>query len=352
MSRLVLLAACLIACRPTPAPQTPLANSPVARAAPVPASESKDSDQSWPALAEVQADSLAVARAWAEALGKSDRKVLAALTHPWLKIEAWAEGSDEGCGEEPDNAEELLTATCFTDTKLFSTLADLTCHDGSCPQVVVKPYDGVATANLDEDSIYDIREDELVTVAITKSGYTDYLLLAIVNSKVRAAYYDRFKAVATAAVTSPPKGDLGLARSWLHALANKDVEVIAKTTHFPLRSVNPQNSPGRPTTVRRADEVLYGGVAHGMLVVALLRLDENLVCKENCSRSEVEVDTFDLDADGLPEDLEKYSREIKKLIKGHASMVRVTLVDTGHTNYVLLAIKEGKVHAAFGTGWD
>jgi hypothetical protein len=157
----------------------------------------------------------------------------------------------------------------------------------------------------------------------------------------------------TPAGGSIPKGDLALARSWLHALANKDVDVIAKTTHFPLRSVNPQNSPGRPSTARRADVVLYSGVAHALLIVPLLSLDENLACAKNCARVvEVDVDQFDLDAEGLPEDLEKYSREIKKLIAGHASMVRVIVMDSGHTNYVLLAIKKGKVHAAFGTGYD
>ena len=156
----------------------------------------------------------------------------------------------------------------------------------------------------------------------------------------------------TPAVAQNPKGDLALARSWLHALANKDVDVLAKTTHFPLRSVNPQNSPGRATTVRRADAVLVSGVAHALLVVALLDFDENLVCTgKRCVGMDVQVDPYDPD-EGLPESLEKYSREIKKLRAGHASLVRAKLVDShDYTNYVLFAIKKGKVHAVFGTGF-
>jgi hypothetical protein len=148
--------------------------------------------------------------------------------------------------------------------------------------------------------------------------------------------------------------DIDVARAWLYALANNDTAVLAKTTHLPLRSVNPQNSPGRAMTVRAVDPITYSSVAHAFLVVALQGVDATLTCTtKTCAQRNLEIhaDMLDRKQEQLPEDLRKYSREIDKLVASHASLVRVTVKD-GHdfTNYVLLAIKQGKVYAAFGTG--
>src|SRR4051812_28155144 len=106
MARLLFVALCClgVACKAAPAPTTPNANQPAPiAAAPLPAAAAKAGDE------------LAVARAWTEALGRSDRKALAALSNFYPLHVLRAEGDGTGCAEDVSDADELVTqAPCLT----------------------------------------------------------------------------------------------------------------------------------------------------------------------------------------------------------------------------------------------
>jgi hypothetical protein len=306
--------------------------------------------------AQVVTRELRVARVWAEALGKGDRNLLAELTEFALQIScAKQDGSVRE--EEIRDADALVNVTsCFGGTSLIRALA-------TAQTMVVKPFDGVMPPHFDgwEDELarrHDGHEGvrragddfELLytTVSVASGGKTEHLILGTLQGRVHYAYYDSFEGQMHAKPPTKIGAGRVVARAWAdgleEALSAWDATALAAISSFPLRAVDGRQGYGKQT-IKSAEALLTCSMTKSMLPAALSNL------KTARKGTKIVVAEFDRSARDFPSGLERYARDIDELRRDH-QLVKIVITEFGFTNYLLVAVKDGKVRATFYDGFE